>query len=156
MNTKTTKPTPADQTRADRASIRANHNSTPYFPLQYSAGYQPETIEAMERLATQCPRTRAFQEAKLGMSEAEPLLVMMDAAIRYIKAYTKENDRKMVDDCMAAPEIRSILSGIRGFLNFNGGVAYEKGITTDSKDNGMIESLFWKACDLAGIDGNDI
>ena len=37
-----------------------------------------------------------------------------------------------------------------------GAVAHERGITTDTKDNGCVESMFWAAMDIAGFTEEDL
>ena len=124
--------------------------------------WQPETIAALDHLRQTSPGTVALQGAETGQRMAEPLLVMMDQAIRYAKAYRAEFDRPLASDYTAAPELSGILSGIRGLLNFDGAALWEANAnsgthrTADTKNNGMIESLFWTACDIAGLDGNDL
>ena len=126
--------------------------------------WQPETLAAIERLRAICPGTVALRDMEAGQRMAEPLLVIADQCIRYAKAYASEFDRKVGDDYVAAPEFSSILSGFRGLLNFDGAAKWEASANsdtrprslTDTKDNGTIESLYWVACELAGIDGNSI
>ena len=120
----------------------------------YPVTLQPETTAALAHLESVCPNSRALQSAKLGALESEPILIMMDSAIRYARAYKTRFDQPIGDDYMASDEFAGILKGIRALLDFDGAVAWERGIATDSKDNGMIESLYWTACEIAGIDGN--
>jgi len=129
---------------------------TSHTPEVFAGSYQPETQEAMRKLSAMCPRTVAESCAKWGMQNADPLLLMMDSVIRYAKAYRARFDQTMGEDHMARDEIAGILKGIRGLLNFDGGVKMEADGRTlpDSKDNGMLEDLYWKACEIAGIDGD--
>jgi hypothetical protein len=137
-----------------------NTNTTPsaqnWVPVK---GYvwQEETLAAYSHLIELCPGTIAAHDAKIGMAHHEPMIVMMDSAIRLTKAYRSRYDSTMGADYMARDEIAGILSGVRGLLNFNGGLSMEGGLRcNDSKDNGMIESLYWTACEIAGIDGESI
>jgi len=121
----------------------------------FSLKYQPETIAALEALSAMSPGTVAERDAVEGYRKGEPLLLMVDQAIRWAKAYRAEFDRDA--DYTAAPEIGGILSGIRGLLNFDGAAKWESGsLRHDTKDNGLIESLYWTACRIAGIDGDSI
>jgi len=123
--------------------------------------FQPETLAALEQLR---PGTVAMRDAEAGFRMGEPLLVIADQCIRYAKAYAARFDQKIGDDYVARPEFSGILSGFRGLLNFDGAAKWEAEENsgnpprnlTDTKDNGMVESLFWAACEIAGIDGNDI
>jgi hypothetical protein len=132
-------------------------------PTTYPAiNWQPETLAALEHLRSIAPGTVAEQSALSGFRMAEPVLVMIDSAIRYAKAFRAEFERPIADDYMARDEFAAILSGVRALLNFDGAAMWEANHnsgthrTRDTKDNGMIESLFWTACEIAGIDGNDI
>lgn len=141
-----------------------SHHSTPYVPLAASYSWQPETIAAFETLARQCPGTVSARDARLSFEAADPALVMIDAAIRWVKAYRARFEQPVAEDYMASPEISGILSGVRGLLNFDGGAKMERDARTpgdrsdwtDSKENGMIESLYWEACRLAGLDGDSL
>ncbi len=135
-------------------------------PVSMHYSLQPETVEAMEHLKKTCPGTVSTRDMQMGYESAEPLLVMMDAAVRWVKAYRARFESPAGDDYMAKPEIGSILSGIRGLINFDGAAAMEHDVAggldtprrgySDSKDNGVIESLYWKACEIAGIDGESL
>jgi hypothetical protein len=48
------------------------------------------------------------------------------------------------------------LTGIRGLLNGDGAVAHERGLSGDSKDNGVCEAIFWDAMDAAGYTEEDL
>jgi hypothetical protein len=126
--------------------------------------FQAETITALEHLRATAPGTVALRDAEAGFRMGEPLLIIADQCIRYAKAYRAEFDGSIGDDHVALPEFSGILSGFRALLNFDGAALWEACANsgarprnlTDTKDNGMIESLFWTACEIAGIDGNDI
>lgn len=122
-------------------------------PKSISYPLQSETLAAHETLKD---GTRAHQEVSLGHREGEPLLVIFDALLSYAKTFEAHFGQKIADDYVASPEFSSMLSGARGMLNFNGGVANGAGITTDSKDTGALETLYWEACKAAGIDGDSI
>lgn len=111
------------------------------------------TIEAIEKLN---PKTVAKLEAVLGAKEFEPLLVSMDAMLRYAKAHKAHYGSTLSDDGFLGPYYAQTISSLKELLNGQGGVAMERGMTGDSKDNGVIESLFWKCCEEAGFDGDKI
>src|SRR3970040_819289 len=115
--------------------------------------YQKETLEEYHKITN---GTMAQQSMRLGLAEAEPLLVAMDAMLRYAKAYKKAYDAKLFEDGVLGPEFGMAIAGIRGLLNGNGAVAMERNITTDSKDNGVIESLYWKCCEVGGFNGDNL
>ncbi len=144
--------------------MKTNPNAGPYCPLAASYSWQDETREAFEHVATTSPGKVDHRDALLSLKVADPALVMMDAAIRWAKAYRARFEQPAAADYMAAPELSGILSGIRGLLNFDGAAKMERDTRdldapsdwTDSKENGMIEALYWKACEIAGIDGDSI
>jgi hypothetical protein len=115
--------------------------------------YQEETIQEIRKLTD---GTIAARSAQLGAHNDEPLLVAMDAMLRYAKAYRRHFDSNVGDDGVLGPCFVDAIKGIRGLLNGDGAVAMEKDITTDSKDNGVIEALYWHCCEVAGLDGDKI
>lgn len=124
--------------------------------------FQAETLAALEHLRTIAPGTVALRDMEAGFRTGEPLLIIADQCIRYAKAYRAEFERNLGDDYVARPDFSGILSGFRALLNFDGAAKWEASANsstrppTDTKDNGTIESLYWTACEIAGIDGNDI
>ena len=130
----------------------------PYVPETYCGSWQPEIIDAIEHLRATCRNTVAERDMLCGLGEGEPLLHILNAVFRMAKAYQSRFNQPIGDDYMAAPEISGILSGVRGMLNFDGAAAWERQARNaecqgDSKDNGTLESLYWTACEIAGIDG---
>lgn len=109
--------------------------------------YQPETIA---KVATLTPGTIAYQSHLLGMHSAEPLIVALDSMIRYAKAHKARFESPLADDYVLGPQWLDALKGLRGLLNGNGAVAHELGRTSDSKDNGACEAMFWAALEAAG------
>ncbi len=100
--------------------------------------------------------TIAYQSYKLGLVYKEPLLYAMDGMLRYAKAYKKHFENNLANDSVLGENWLSAVKGLRGLLNGNGVVAMEKDITTDSKDNGLIEGIFWDAIKVAGFTEGDI
>lgn len=114
---------------------------------------QLETWAAFEKVPG---GTVAKQSAALGIEGQEPIVCAMDGMIRYAKTYAKRYDRKIGEDYVLGPEFASVIKGLRGLLNGDGAVAMETGRSTDSKDNGMVEAMYWTACELAGLDGDTL
>jgi len=112
---------------------------------------QPETMAEIAKLSR---NTVAEASMRFGVNHSEPLLVAMDAMLRYAKAYQTAYDSRIGDDGVLGEEFESVIRGVRGLLNGQGGAAMEYDRSTDSKDNGTIEALYWITCDVAGIDGN--
>lgn len=144
------------------------NNSNPHYKKtmktqQYPAiHWQPETIAAIERLRETCPGTIALAAMESGLRLGEPVLILADQCIRYAKAYKAEFGQPIAEDYVLVPEFASVLSGFRAMLNFDGAALWEGNANSatrrirDTKDNGVIESLYWTACEIAGIDGNSI
>lgn len=120
--------------------------------MQFKYNAQPETLDELGKLT---PNTVSHQSAWIGYNHGEPLLVAMDAMLRYAKAYATANESLIGGDGFASDPFKQAIQGIRALLNMDGGVAFERDRNTDSKDNGVIEALYWHACREAGIDGDD-
>jgi hypothetical protein len=115
--------------------------------------YQQETIDAIRKIKD---GTIAAQEAQLGAHNDEPLLVAMDAMLRHAKAYSAHFVTPIGEDGILGDAYGQAISGIRRLLDGSGGVAMERGMTGDSKDNGVIETLYWECCRVAGLDGDNL
>ena len=113
-----------------------------------SSRLQSETLNAIDKLDRNCVYMRSV---KLGIVESEPLLVAMDGLLRYAKAYEKRFEGKLADDYVLGDYWADAIKGLHGLLNGDGAVAMEKGITTDSKSNGVIEEVYHAALKAAGF-----
>lgn len=113
---------------------------------------QPETLEEIAKLK---PGTVAYQIMQLGIRENEPLLIAMDAMIRYAKAHQSRFESPLGEDYVLGEYFLDTIKGIRRLLNGNGAVANERDNITDSKDNGVIEGMYWQACAIAQLLGDD-
>jgi len=100
--------------------------------------------------------TVAEHAHKYGMENGEPLLVAMDCLLKYAQTYRHQFDSQLSDDSVLGVCWLDAAKGIRGLLNGNGVVAMAKDITTDTKDNGSIESMFWDALRAAGFEEKDL
>jgi hypothetical protein len=107
--------------------------------------YQEETRMEYEKIATTYRGTVMHQSAAMGMTMYEPLLVALDSLLRYAKAYQRRFDQPLAEDGVLGDPWLDAAKGIRTLLNGDGAVAMERGISTDSKHNGMLEALFWRA-----------
>jgi hypothetical protein len=112
---------------------------------QYS--FTAETIAHANRLPQDTVNERAH---KTGMLMGEPLLIAMDALHKYAEAYSIRFEQPLAEDYILGPDWLASLKGLRGLLNGDGGHAMRHGSTTDSKDNGALEALFWDALKMAG------
>ena len=120
-------------------------------PVYYP--YQREVYEAAAKINE---GTISHHSDLLGRKNCEPLLVCMDSLLRYAKAYEKRYETKLVEDYFLGRHWLSSIKHLRVLLNGNGAVAMEQGISTDSKDNGVIEEVFWKAMEVAGFTEEDL
>ncbi len=91
----------------------------------------------------------------LGTANNEPLLEILNACMRYAKAYAKRFESPLGEDYVLGVAFLRMLQGCRSLLDGDGAVAMEKGVTTDSKDNGTMEQIYWKICEFAKLDGNE-
>lgn len=99
----------------------------------------------------------------MGMRQGEPLIVMMDCLLQYALVYRNRFDGPLAQDYVlgdywleAAKAIRGLLNGDGVIAMQHGVIAMQRGITTDSKDNGCLESVFWKAMEVAGFKESDL
>jgi hypothetical protein len=115
--------------------------------------YQEETELAFHGIPQ---GTISYVSHKNGLRGEEPLIVILDALIGYAKSYQDRYGSKLATDYVLGPEWLSALVGTRGLLNGDGAIAMTQGITTDSKDNGACEAMFWSAMDIAGFTEADL
>lgn len=116
--------------------------------------YQTETLNQYHKLTKGTVSQIAHKQ---GLNNHEPLIIAMDAMLRYAKAHTKAYpDGKLADDGALGECWLDAVSGIRGLLDGNGAVAMIHHIDTDTKDNGCVESMFWAAMDIAGFKEEDL
>ena len=90
------------------------------------------------------------------MENGEPLIVAMDCLLKYAEAYRSTYESNLADDQVLGREWLDAAKGIRGLLNGNGVIAMKKDISSDTKDNGSVESMFWAALRIAGFEEKDI
>lgn len=115
--------------------------------------FAPETIAQANKVPV---GTVNEQSHKLGMEHGEPLLVMMDSLIKYAEAYRERFETQLVEDNFLGPQWLKAAAAVRALLNGDGVVAWKKDRSTDSKDNGAIEGMFWDALGLAGFTEEDL
>lgn len=110
---------------------------------------QSETVAALAKIPA---GTVCAQSARLGVYEGEPLLVIADALLSYAKAYKARFGDPINNDYVGAEAFADMVRGVKTFLDYDGGVAMRRGITTDSKDNGAMFDIIEATCKAAGID----
>lgn len=116
--------------------------------------FNAETIAEANKLPAGTVSEHAH---KYGMENAEPLIVIMDALHKYADAHEKRFDGKLAEDYVLGPLWLESAKAIRGLLNGNGAIANLKDISTDTKDNGCVEAMFWAAMQRAGFgEGEDL
>lgn len=84
------------------------------------------------------PRQPCGQAMLLGVKYNEPLLCILNDLLRYCKMHRKASEYPIGQDSYAHEYINDILNGVTGMLSCMGGVALERGIATDSKDNSIM------------------
>lgn len=115
--------------------------------------YQPETAAQWSKLTR---GTIAHQSHTIGLNAAEPLIVAMDALLSYAKEYRAHYNSPLADDGVLGKSWLDAAQGVRALLNGDGAVAMRLDRTTDSKDNGAVESVFWDAMNAAGFKESDL
>jgi hypothetical protein len=120
-------------------------------PKQFK--YQREVLEA--------DSTSGSYDRQLhgvAMDNHEPLLVCMDALIRYAKAFKFWiGDPLSHGDYVLGAYWLDALKSVHALLNGLGAVAMESGaMMVDSKSNAAMENLFWEALEIAGYEEEDL
>lgn len=110
--------------------------------------YTDATLDAARKLGS---GTIAERDHKDGLRNGEPLIVAMDALLKYAQAYRVRYECGISEDGVLGDEWLAAVKGVRGLLNGDGaiGLTSQHGLR-DSKDNGCVESVFWAALDAAG------
>lgn len=114
--------------------------------------YSAEALEAAAKVSRLSPGTVSEAAHLRGMRHAEPLIVILDCLLKYAKAYRARFEGKLSDDGCLGDYWLDAIKGVHGLLNGDGVIAMMQGITTDSKDNGACEDLYWKARAVAGFE----
>lgn len=100
--------------------------------------------------------TVEHQSHALGMAHGEPLIVAFEALLRYAVAYQSRQGSPLASDGVLGEPYLDAIRGLRSLLNGDGAVAMERGVTTDSKSNGVLESVFWHCIKAGGfVEGRD-
>ncbi len=115
--------------------------------MNISYRYGPEVSKHAAKITEGTISDRANT---MGILQGEPLIVMMDCLIKYAQAYRKRFGGPLADDGVLGDPWLDAAKGVRALLNGDGAIALERGITTDSKDNGVVEGMFWDAMEAAG------
>lgn len=123
------------------------------FPSSVRWHYSQSAITAAEKLT---PGTVDEQSQQLGMIHAEPLLIALDALLQYAAVYRARYEAPLAQDNVLGVYWLDALKGIHGLLNGDGAVAMQRGITTDSKSNGVLEDIYWAAIEQAGFKQEDL
>lgn len=140
--------------RAHRTD-KANPDTAP-IPTVIKYTFDPVTVVAAKRLTVTSPGTVSEQSHLIGMREGEPLIVMLDALIKYAKAHKGAFFSPLAEDYVLGPDWLAAAKGVRGLFNGNGAIAHTLNRSTDSKDNGTVEAMFWQAMEIAGFTEADL
>ena len=115
--------------------------------------YQDDTVKEFLKLQKDTVDCRSME---LGFAEDEPLLVAFDVMLRYARAFKQCFGQALQQNHFLGDEYLRVITGLRGLLNGSGAVSMERNITTDSKSNGVLESIFWKCLFEAGYREGDV
>ena len=102
------------------------------------------------------PGCVAMQSHIRGTSNQEPLTFGLAGMVQYAQAYKARHETKLCEDYVLGPLFLQTLTGLRGVLNGDGAIAMQLGVSTDSKDNGVCESIFWQAMNESGFTEKDL
>lgn len=114
--------------------------------------FTPEAITEANKLKA---GTVSEQAHKSGMQNGDALIVAMDCLIKYAEAYRIRFDGPLADDAVLGPQWLAAARGLRYLLNGDAELAMRHNVTTDSKDNGCVEGMFWAAVRHAGFEESD-
>lgn len=89
--------------------------------------------------------------AQLGVQHGEPVLVIADALLRYANAYAGHWGEPAANDANLRRHLLAMLKATKALLDYEGAVALELNVTTDSKDNGALWDILETAKTAAGI-----
>lgn len=126
-------------------------NVSTVLPVRYK--FQPETLELLGKVPAGSVSRR---DSDFGVRHLEPVLVILDCALRYAKAYRENFENTISNDYVARPEYLSMIQGARALLSSDGAASWEQGKRHDSKDNATIESLFWECVKVGGFEESDL
>lgn len=113
--------------------------------------FSNNAIKRQQELKKSSPGTVSLDSHSWGMSRDEPLIVMMDCLRTYAVAYEKKFQAYLADDAVLGNAWLNAANGIRALLNGDGAAAMLIDRSTDSKDNGTVETMFWDAMRAAGF-----
>lgn len=117
---------------------------------------QRQIIDAAVHASKLKPGCVAMQAHICGTSQNEPLTFGLAGMVQYAQAYTARYEQPLKEDYVLGPEFIAVIKGLRGLLNGDGATAMQLGVSTDSKDNGVCEALFWQAMNEGGFVESDI
>lgn len=119
--------------------------------------WQKETIKIFNRIfPIGVKKTVAHISHQAGVMHYEPIYVMLDSLIRYVKAAQMTMDHKIAEEINMAPYVKDILSSILQLCNYNGAAAMGSGNNWDSKDNTVLNAMVDWICEFTGIDRDSL
>lgn len=119
--------------------------------------WQKETIEIFNRVyPIGAKKTMSHAGHQSGVAQCEPIYIILDSLIRYVKAAQLTMDHHIVDEITMAPYVKDILSSMLQLGNYNGAVAMGSGNNWDSKDNTVLNAMVDWICEFTGIDRDSL
>ncbi len=120
--------------------------------------YQPETLCVFEGFTSQFKDEQyALRAHRVGYAHEEPLYVLADQLIRYAKMYNvRFTDHKIGQDSFASLPFSHLCHAVLQLSAMDGGCAMGQNRTNDSKDNSVVNALIEKACEIAGINYDEL
>jgi hypothetical protein len=105
-----------------------------------------ETCEEIRKTVSMCPGTVAARAIQHAGHNGHPVLESVDALLRAAKMHRQRFGSGIADDYVLGPCWLSAIKNARDLLCGDFGPV----------DNGTVESIFWRALDIAGFDQTDL
>lgn len=115
--------------------------------------YHPKVAELISKLN---PSTISGAGAIYGHNKCEPLLVMIDSAIKWAESYYITYKVKIVSDNIQGEQLKNILKACKILSEFDSPLNADYDLTFDPKDDGTIYDLIVFAAALGGFELEDI
>ena len=115
--------------------------------------YHPKVAELIAKLN---PATISGAGALYGHNKCEPLLVMIDSALKWAESYYINYHHKIAEDSLSGRQIKNILTACKCLIEHNSPLKDNYNLTFDPKDDGTLYSLIMFACMLGGFREEEI
>lgn len=125
-------------------------------PYQGSLVVPYRCAHATVKFRNQIPAGVNRQSHELGIANCEPIIIMLDALYQYAAAYKKRYDSTLSTDYVLSVGWLDAMRGLKVLFDGDGALAMANDISTDTKDNGACDKMFWAAMTIAGYKEDDL